>query len=183
MLGVPGMNSRGFYPGFSRPSPSPNSISWSLVKLSVPGEAHSDGTVTLRSTDPRDVPTIVFNRLQGEDGQRDLLALTEATQMLDRMFAALPPPFDNVQRDFPTPGMDIGQGLMDEAFGHHASASCRMGPPTDPVACVDSKLRVRGVDGLRVVDASIFPYAPGGYPFLSVYMMGLKAAHEIATCA
>jgi 5-(hydroxymethyl)furfural/furfural oxidase len=42
----------------------------------------------------------------------------------------------------------------------HASCSCRMGAPDDPMAVVDSQGRVRGIEGLRVVDASIFPVVP-----------------------
>ncbi|MFF7755719.1 GMC family oxidoreductase [Streptomyces sp. NPDC007971] len=51
--------------------------------------------------------------------------------------------------------------VQDEAWGHHASCTCRMGRADDRAAVVDSTLRVRGVDCLRIVDASVFPPIPG----------------------
>ncbi|KAK6595208.1 choline dehydrogenase [Botrytis cinerea] len=63
----------------------------------------------------------------------------------------------------------------------HASATCAMGKPGDVNAVVDSRGRVFGVEGLRVVDASIFPFALPGHPQASVYMIGEKIADDIMT--
>lgn len=63
----------------------------------------------------------------------------------------------------------------------HASATCAMGKPSDTNAVVDSKGRVLGVEGLRVVDASIFPFALPGHPQASVYMIAEKIAEDIKT--
>jgi Choline dehydrogenase and related flavoproteins len=54
-----------------------------------------------------------------------------------------------------------------------------MGPDSDPDAVVDPQLRVRGIDGLRVVDASIMPVIPAGHTNAVVYMIGEKAADMI----
>lgn len=62
---------------------------------------------------------------------------------------------------------------------HHQVGTCKMGPDSDPDAVVDPKLRVRGVKGLRVVDASIAPLIPGGHTNSMAFMIGEKAADMI----
>lgn len=62
---------------------------------------------------------------------------------------------------------------------HHQSGTCKMGPETDPDAVVDSKLRVRGIKGLRVVDTSIMPVIPAGHTNAMAFMIGEKAADMI----
>ena len=54
-----------------------------------------------------------------------------------------------------------------------------MGPPSDPGAVVDSNFRVLGVEGLRVVDASVFPRIPGFFIVTSIYMISEKASRAI----
>src|SRR5213078_2290739 len=65
------------------------------------------------------------------------------------------------------------------AWGHHACGTCRMGPADDRLAVLDSRFKVRGVDGLRVVDASIFPRIPGYFIVTNIYMASEKAADVI----
>jgi choline dehydrogenase len=62
------------------------------------------------------------------------------------------------------------------AWGHHACGTCRIGNDTDEGAVLDSRFRVRGVQGLRVVDASVFPRIPGFFIVANVYMIAEKAA-------
>lgn len=66
--------------------------------------------------------------------------------------------------------------LKEQAYSHHASSSCKIGADDDSMAVLDSKFRVRGVDGLRVVDASAFPKVPGGFPVLPTMMLSEKAS-------
>ncbi len=54
-----------------------------------------------------------------------------------------------------------------------------MGPKDDPEYCVDSEFRVNGVDGLRVVDASIFPRTPGGFPVAPTFVISQKAFRSV----
>lgn len=61
---------------------------------------------------------------------------------------------------------------------HHPAGTCRMGSDADAV--VDSRLRVRGIDGLRVVDASVMPLLPGGHPSATVFAIAERAAQLIA---
>ena len=67
----------------------------------------------------------------------------------------------------------------EQAYSHHATSSCPIGADSDPLAVLDSKFRVRGVDGLRVVDASVFPRIPGFFIAAPTYMISEKAADVI----
>jgi choline dehydrogenase-like flavoprotein len=68
--------------------------------------------------------------------------------------------------------------VKDNAWGHHASCSCRIGKEADG-GVIDSQFRVHGVKGLRVVDASIFPRIPGFFIVSSIYIAAEKAADVI----
>lgn len=61
----------------------------------------------------------------------------------------------------------------------HAACTCKMGKASDPTAVVDSKARVFGVTGLRVVDASAFALLPPGHPQSTVYVLAEKIAADI----
>ena len=69
--------------------------------------------------------------------------------------------------------------VRDEAWGHHASCTCAIGANDDPMAVLDSRLRVRGTQNLRVVDASVFPRIPGLFLVAPVYMIAEKASDLI----
>ena len=62
---------------------------------------------------------------------------------------------------------------------HHGSGTCKMGMVEDEMTVVDSKCRVVGVEGLRVVDASAFPFAPPGHGQATVYMLAEKIADDV----
>ena len=64
---------------------------------------------------------------------------------------------------------------------YHLVGSCRMGPASDPSAVVDAGLRVRGVEGLRVVDASIMPRIPSANTMAATLMVGEKGAEMIGS--
>ncbi len=68
--------------------------------------------------------------------------------------------------------------VRDNAWGHHASCTCAIGP-RDAGGVVSSDFRVHGTEGLRVADASVFPKIPGFFIASAVYMVGEKAAHAI----
>ena len=70
---------------------------------------------------------------------------------------------------------DVKTFVKNEAWGHHASCTCPIGSDNDPNAVLDSKFRVRGTAGLRVVDASVFPSIPGFFIVVPIYMVSEKA--------
>jgi len=76
-------------------------------------------------------------------------------------------------------GMDLSQFVMDNAWGHHASCTCAIGPASDPNSVLDSNFHVYGVSNLRVVDASVFPRIPGFFIVCCVYMIAEKASDAI----
>lgn len=168
---------RGYWPGFSRERVPPSTFFWSLVKMQVANQA---GTVTLRSSNPRDTPKIDFNWFE-QEGDRELQALAEAAQFILDRFEAIGAPYAPYQIMEPTPGVDFKQAIMDNTFSHHVTSTCRMGPRDDTDYCVDSKFRVNGVEGLRVVDASIFPRTPGAFPVAPTFMISQKAFHDITS--
>ena len=74
---------------------------------------------------------------------------------------------------------DIAAFIQREAWGHHASCSNAIGADGDAMAVLDSRFRVRGTTGLRVVDASVFPRIPGYFIVSAVYMVAEKASDVI----
>ena len=72
--------------------------------------------------------------------------------------------------------------MQDNAWGHHASCTCPIGRPKSG-GVLSSDFKVHGTQGLRVVDASVFPRIPGFFIVSAVYMIGEKAADVIAADA
>jgi choline dehydrogenase len=111
----------------------------------------------------------------------------EGIQYSIRAFDSLIPLDGKFERIWPpkniTAPEDLKEFARNEAWGHHASCTCPIGADDDPLAVLDSEFRVRGVDGLRVVDASVFPKIPGFYVALPTYMISEKAAEVIIQSA
>ena len=121
-------------------------------------------------------------------GDADLQAVYEGVQYGLRAFESLVPLDGAFERVWPDPANvsseeEFKQFIRDEAWGHHASCTAPIGADDDPLAVLDAQFRVRGVDGLRVVDASVFPKIPGTYIVLPIYMVSEKAADVIIESA
>lgn len=137
------------------------------------------GSVSLRSSDPKDTPAIRMNYLQSEADMRKLVAGIRLMRQLFQCRA-----FDEFRAQEIAPGADVQSDAALEAFirktcgtGNHPAGTCKMG--TDPMAVVDPELRVHGVKGLRVADASIMPTLVRGNTNAPVIMIGEKAADLI----
>ncbi|RFN47954.1 choline dehydrogenase [Fusarium flagelliforme] len=180
----------GYFHGYSREALA-DAKHWSWIIL----KAHSRnnaGTVTLKSKDPQDMPLINFNyydtgvNANGE-GDKDLQATYEGFQWGRKAFDKLIPLDGDFDEVWPgrnvTKKEDIKQYIKNEAWGHHASCTCPIGADDDPMAVLDSQFRVRGVEGLRVVDASVFPKIPGFYIALPLYIVAEKASDVIVKAA
>lgn len=162
----------GFYPGYSSATAPSTKWWWSIIKMQVRNHA---GTVKLRSANPQDIPDINFNYFE-DGGNEDLQALTEGVELARNIFSQTQgsaAPF-NVT----APGQPFAndtEGIKYEAWGHHACGTCPIGRDANS-SCVDSNFKVHGIDGLRVVDASVFPNVPGGFPILPTFLVSTKAA-------
>ncbi|KAB8256815.1 GMC oxidoreductase-domain-containing protein [Aspergillus pseudonomiae] len=140
------------------------------------------GTVTLRSADPLNPPEIMFNYFDTGIGdyRADLQAMYEALELGCRAFKhQLLPVSEVLPGANVTSQEDIETYIKDTAWGHPSMRTCPIGSDDGPMAVLDSKFRVRGVDRLRVVDGSAFPRIPGTFPALAIYTVAEKAADVI----
>lgn len=157
----------------------------------VPGHAfqiHIDlmrptslGSVTLNSADPHQAPRILFNYLQTEQDRADMRAGVRLVREIIKQ-----PAMAGLRGTELVPGE---QAQSDEALdawarqvtetGYHASGTCKMGAAGDPEAVVDSQLKVHGLEGLRVVDASIMPIIVSGNTNAPTVMIAEKASDMI----
>lgn len=140
---------------------------------------YSRGRVSLASADPRE-PPLIDPALLADD--RDLAPLLSGLKLARRLFAA--PSFARYHAVEVAPGPDVQDDEALTAYVraaastvHHPVGSCRMG--VDEGAVVDPQLRVHGLRGLRVVDASVFPSIVGGNTNAPVVMVAEKAVDMI----
>jgi choline dehydrogenase-like flavoprotein len=154
---------------------------YGLTVTTVVVKPKSRGFVRLRSNDPEDMPLVSPNLLKDPadaramiEGQRFFLRAFQTTPLSDRIRRiAIPDPDD----------------LSDEALlkhcrrfvktNYHPSGTCRMGAPGDPLAVLDSRLRVRGVEHLRVCDLSAMPNINAGNTNAPAMMLGSRCAEFI----
>jgi choline dehydrogenase len=141
----------------------------------------SKGYVRIKSSDPFEQPAIQPNYLTEETDRRVLVA---AMRLARRILKSKPlePYYD--YEDFPGGKVQSDDELLGAAEQRgtttfHPMGTCRMGPANDPTAVVDDELRVRGLEGLRVVDASIMPMMLSANLNAGVMMIADKASDII----
>ncbi len=138
----------------------------------------SKGWVRAKSSDPFEKPTIQPNYL---DHELDRKVIVDAMKLSRRLAEteAMKPYFDGWE--YPDADIRSDDELLEAAreLGNttfHVMGTCRMGPDTDPTAVVDDRLRVRGLENLRVIDASIMPAMVSANLNASAMMIGEKGA-------
>jgi choline dehydrogenase len=139
----------------------------------------SRGYVKLKSSDPAEHPRVLFNYMQTEQDRKEMRAGIRLTREIFAQKA-----FDPYRGAELAPGPDKVSDADIDAFvrekaesAYHPSCSCRMG--SDEMAVVDGAGRVHGVEGLRVVDASIMPDVVSGNLNVPTIMMAEKLADAI----
>jgi choline dehydrogenase len=139
-------------------------------------QPHSAGSVRLRSADPLAKPEIDPGYLSAP-ACNDLRVLTAGLELAHRIFSM--PALTQLAGDEMAPGgAPLQAHIRDTAHGlYHPVGTCRMG--SDELAIVDDQLRVRGLDGLRVVDASVIPRIPRGHTNLPTLIVAERAADLI----
>jgi len=140
----------------------------------------SRGRVELRSADPGEPPRIIANYLADPD---DLGRLVRGLTVCREIAAASALARWRGPEEIPGSGVSGSEGLADHVRAtaqtlYHPVGTCAMG--TGPDAVVDSSLRVHGVEGLRVVDASVMPRIISGHTNAATIMIGERAAEMIA---
>ena len=156
--------------------------SYGLTVTTVVVKPRSRGSVRLRSADPDAMPVVSPDLLRHPadaramiDGQRFFLRAFQTSPLKERIESiAIPDPAD----------------LSDEAVmrhckrfvktNYHPAGTCRMGPPGDAMAVLDSRMRVRGVEALRVCDLSAMPDINAGNTNAPAMMMGSRCAEFVA---
>lgn len=145
----------------------------------------SVGSVHVRSADPFTAPRIQHNYLDTETDRRTVVAGMRLSRRLVES-EPLRPYYDF--EEFPGADVETDDELLDAArqkgnSTYHPACSCNMGPAHDPLAVVDDRLRVHGLTGLRIADASIMPRMISGNLNAAAQMIGEKAADMILDSA
>lgn len=141
----------------------------------------SRGRVGLRSADPTDDPAIFANYLATEEDRR---ALREGVRMMRKVAAQSA--LDPYRTEELFPGKDVETDEQIDAWIrkhaetiYHPVGTCKMGSDGDEMAVVDGELKVRGIEGLRVVDASVMPTLVGGNTNAPTIMIAEKISDVI----
>lgn len=176
----------GYFPGYSREITDHHDyLSWAILKAHTNNRA---GTVTLRSSDPRDTPLVNFHYFEegGDHDADDLRAVVAGIRFVRGLMRELDHPEVIATEEKPGAECESDEALAayvrDNAWGHHASCSCAIGPRAQN-GVLGSDFTVHGTRGLRVVDASIFPRIPGYFIASAIYIAAEKAADAILSTA
>ncbi|AXF06205.1 GMC family oxidoreductase [Paraburkholderia hospita] len=137
------------------------------------------GTVTLRSSNPSDPAVFKPNFLTNEDDNNAMIA---GVKLIRTIMSAEPIASRVIEEEIPGPLVKTDEQIlcwmeMTGNSAHHQAGTCKMGH--DRLAVVDERLRVRGVERLRVADASIMPHLTSGNTNAPSIMIGVKAADMI----
>lgn len=139
---------------------------------------YSRGVLKLKSSKPEELASVRMNFLHDE---RDRKALLYGVRMASKI-AQQPALVGMIETQTrPTPNLQSDEELLDWigmylGSGHHASGSCRMGQPHDAMTVVTPDLKVKGVQGLRVIDASVMPHLVSGNTNAASVVIGDKGA-------
>jgi choline dehydrogenase len=154
--------------------PGSGASSTELVLGVLLERAESAVEISVASPNPRDPPTINYHSLESSiDGAR----LREAAEIGTSIIDSAAMRGLGLQRTSPATTADLDAWIVDNiTTAVHLCSSAPMGPDTDPMAVVDQYCRVRGVEGLRVVDTSVLPTAPSRGPAATAVLIGERAS-------
>lgn len=170
-----------FLPAAMRYDGTPSTAGHGFQVHVGPNKPKSRGQVRITSGDATAAPSIKFNYYQHED---DIAAWQQCIHLTREIM--LQPAMAAYNGGEIQPGPDVQSEDEIDAWlkqniesAYHPAGTCRMGPASDPLAVVDTAGRVHGLDGLRVVDASIFPSLPNGNINAPVIMAAEKLSDAI----
>ncbi len=150
-----------------------------FMVLTGPNKPKSRGHVRLRSADPYEQPDILFNYLDREEDREGFRRCLRLTREIIAQ-----PAFDPFRGEEIAPGKDVQKDDEIDAWvretlesTYHPCGSCRMGE--DAMAVVDSQLKVHGLEGLRVIDSSVFPSEPNANLNAPTIMLAERGADMV----
>jgi choline dehydrogenase len=156
-------------------------VTWLILKART---RQHGGEVRLRSNSPFRRPDINFRSFPQGERDRDAKALTDGVAYIEGFLEQGKQ--KGTVESYGCPGLheppfsgDLNKWVRSIAWGHHACGTCRIGSDADSDAVLDSRFRVRGVQGLRVADACVFPHIPGMFIVTNLYMVAEKAADAL----
>jgi len=161
--------------------PTPPEGDWLTVIVDLMRPLSRNGEVKLNSTDPTEQPYINLNFFSND---LDLIGLREGIRFVDDIIMNGDGMKDIVSHDYPWPMPRNSDEAMTKMIlersqtGFHPCGTCRLSADISQ-GVVSSKLKVHGVNGLRVIDASIFPVIPDCRIQNVVYMVAEKGADMI----
>jgi choline dehydrogenase len=173
-------NIRGYFPGYFRKAvETTDMLTWVVI---YEHKGDRKGTVALNTQAPTAQPEINFcyheEDTPGADDSGPLVVGVKTAREVTRRCSAL------VDEEV-WPGAQVSsdaalrRAIEANTWGHHANGTARMGRADDPMAVVDGDLRVIGVHGVRISDASVFPRTPGSFIVTAVVQVGEAAAIKI----
>jgi choline dehydrogenase len=181
IFGLPGFF-KGYLPGYSQLTERHHNVfTWAVLKA----RTNNTGYVRLASANPWEQPEINFQYFgdSQRDPDPDLEAVLSGVHFAREMNRELAKMGTISDEQVPGPAYqsdaELREFIRNEAWGHHASCTAKIGAANDPMAVLDSRFRVMGTEGLRVVDASVFPKIPGYFIVSAIYMVSEKAADVV----
>jgi choline dehydrogenase len=156
-----------------------------ITMLTHQQRPESKGSIHITAADAMKPPAITFNFLSD---QIDRDCIVAAMRMVRRVMNAKPLEWLEGKEFAPGPQVQTDDELLDfvtrnAETAYHPIGTCKMGTDSDPMAVVDDQLRVRGIAGLRIADASIMPTLTSGNTNAPSIMIGEKCAAMVLEAA
>lgn len=169
----------GFWPGFPTDY-GPKQYECTFVRMNPRSQ---EGYLKLRSSDPTDTPIINLKFFE-QSSDKDLAAMMEGIKFARNVVKDAPSSFEPFMEFHPCKGPSCTNAetmtfIKKQVYSHHTTSTCAIGADGDKMAVLDSKFRVRGVKGLRVVGASLYAKVPGGFPVIHTIVLSEKATVDI----
>jgi choline dehydrogenase len=178
IFGLP-LDFRGYKVGYSEEAASHDDrFTWAVLK------GHTDnrsGYVKLKSNSAFDTPEINFKYFEesSQEHANDLQSVVDGVEFVREIYKRLENDGVIAEQLSPKVDEDLHAFVKNNAWGHLASCTCKIGPDKDTDAILDKDFQVRGAKNLRIVDASVFPRIPGLFILSAVYMISEKASDVI----
>lgn len=181
VFGVPG-NFQGYIPGYSKTAVAdPHLITWVILDEN---KGDKKGTVTLDPENPTGRPKI-NQMFHGDEKKGDAMPLVNGIKIVRELAKGYADmidgevwPGDDVKSD-----ADLMKAVEENSWDHHPNGTAQIGPPGDPMSVVDKDLKVIGLKGVRVSDASVFRENMGSFIQSAILTVSEKAASELIETA